>query len=71
MFTEARRTSSDKNIPSKWTKGKRHLPWVSALVKRHMHSRDRTYRKAKRTAEKETLLQLSFGKIIRLMSMKL
>ena len=26
MFTEAIRTTSDKNIPSKWTKGRRHLP---------------------------------------------
>ena len=48
-FAEAIRATSYKNIPGKWTKGKRHLSWVSTSLKLHMCKRDRGYKKAKRT----------------------
>ena len=33
-------------VPSKWSKAKRHLPWISTNLKRQMRKRDRLYRKA-------------------------
>ena len=38
----------DLTIPSKITKGTRHLPWISVQIKRLMRKRDKSYRKARR-----------------------
>ena len=43
--------ATDKYIPHKMSKQKRHLPWVSPSVKRSMNRRDRAYKKAKRTGK--------------------
>ena len=41
----------NKFIPSKMTKTKRHLPWVSPDIKRLMNNRGRLHKKAKRTGK--------------------
>ena len=41
----------DKYIPHRMSKAKRHLPWVSASVKRMMNRRDRAHKKARRTGK--------------------
>ena len=35
-------------IPSKLSKGRHHLPWISPGLKRHMRKRDRLYKKARK-----------------------
>ena len=35
-------------IPSKMSKGKRHLPWITPAIKRQMRKRDRLFKKARR-----------------------
>ena len=35
-------------VPSKMSKGKKHLPWVSISIKRQMRKRDRLFKKARR-----------------------
>ena len=42
-------------IPSKMTKSKRHLPWISPAIKRLMNKRDRAYKKAKRSGKAQHL----------------
>ena len=38
-----------KHVPSKTTKGKRHLPWIDYDIKRKMRKRDRLFVKARRS----------------------
>nr|XP_054774593.1 uncharacterized protein LOC129282754 [Lytechinus pictus] len=35
-------------IPSKMSKGKRHLPWITTYIKRKMRKRDRLFKRARR-----------------------
>ena len=43
--------ASDKFIPYKMFKGKRHLPWVSTFAKRLMNKCDRAYKKARHSSK--------------------
>ena len=47
--------SINKFIPSKMTKSKRHLPWISPAIKRLMNKRDRAYKKTKRSGKAQHL----------------
>ena len=45
------KTATDQFLPSKMTKAKRHLPWVSPEIKRMMNRRDRAHKRAKQTGK--------------------
>ena len=50
-ISETIHEAMDKYIPHRMSKAKRHLPWVSASVKRIMNRRDRAHKKARRTGK--------------------
>ena len=50
-ISETIHEAMDKYIPHRMSKAKRHLPWVSASVKRMMNRRDRAHKKARRTGK--------------------
>ena len=54
-IADAIKEAINKFIPSKMTKSKCHLPWISPAIKRLMNKRDRTYKKAKRTGKAQHL----------------
>ena len=40
----------EKHVPSKLSKGKRSLPWITADIKRKMRKRDKLFSKARKTS---------------------
>ena len=50
-ISETIHEAMDKYIPHRMSKAKRHLPWVSASVKRMMNRREGAHKKARRTGK--------------------
>jgi len=52
FFKDTLTKAVDKHIPSKMTKAKSSLPWISRAIKRQMRRRDHLHKKARRSSDK-------------------
>ena len=54
----------DSTVPSKLSKGKRHLPWITTDLKRKMRKRDALYKKACHTHTGNVMVGLPSAHIV-------